>query len=98
MSYIFGGDTGISYEQLQQRRKMAERLRQSNSRTPRNAGEGIHAIARALVARGVDKQATKAEKAQREQFNKSFEGLAPNTQGLIDMANSPYASDAHKSV
>lgn len=95
---IFGGDTGITYEQLQQRKKMAERLRLMNSRTPRNTGEGIHAIARALVARGVDKQANERESQLKSEFNEAFQGVAPNVQGLIDLANSPYATRAHQSI
>lgn len=60
---IFGGNTGMTYEELQRRQAMADRLRQQNaSSTPRNVGEGVHAIARALVARGVGRQASEREK------------------------------------
>lgn len=49
---IFGGDTGISYEQLQRRKKIAEAMgQQAMGATPRNVGEGINAIASALVGR-----------------------------------------------
>jgi len=75
MSYVFGGDTGMSYEQLQQRRKMAEQLRAQNSRTPRNVGEGLHSIARALVARGVDRQNTAREKEMRADMARQYEGI-----------------------
>jgi hypothetical protein len=95
---IFGGNTGITYEQLQKRKRIAEQLRRQNSRTPKNVGEGIHAIARALVARGVDKQTRAREKELKEAFDERFAQVAPNTQGLMDLANSPHASSSHKGV
>lgn len=73
--FIFGGDTGISYEDLQNRRKMAERLRSQNSRTPRNVGEGIHSIARALVAKGVDKQNTRRAGELRDEYGKMWSSI-----------------------
>jgi hypothetical protein len=72
---IFGGDTGITYEQLQQRKKMAERLRLMNTRTPRNTGEGIHALARALVARGVDKQNAEREGQLQDEFDQQYQAV-----------------------
>lgn len=49
-SYIFGGNTGISYADLQRRRQMleAERLRQSG-RAPQDIGEGLHALGSGLA-------------------------------------------------
>ena len=78
---IFGGNTGVTYEQLQQRRKMAERLREQNSRVPRNVGEGIHAIARGLVVSGVDKQNAQRSREMRDQYGKIWESLAGATGG-----------------
>jgi hypothetical protein len=60
MTYIFGGDTGLTYDQVQQRRKIAEQMRGSIG-APKNVGEGIQAIAKALVARGADRQASQAD-------------------------------------
>ncbi|WP_170067190.1 cell wall hydrolase [Roseovarius confluentis] len=75
MLYSFGAGTGVSYEQLQQRRKIVDALQKQNTRTPRNAGEGVHAIAKALVARGVDRQNTEAAEKLREQYSGLWEGL-----------------------
>lgn len=51
-SYIFGGDTGLSYEQLQKRRQVLEAMQQrSNSDVPRNVGEGIASLGQALARR-----------------------------------------------
>ena len=73
--FIFGGDTGTSYEQLQRQRKIADSLRAANSRTPRNVGEGIHAITRALVAKSWDKQNDRQEQTMRDDLNSSLEGI-----------------------
>jgi GH24 family phage-related lysozyme (muramidase) len=65
--YIFGGDTGISYEQLQRRRKIADALaKQSTSRVPRNIGEGLNAIGQALMARSLNKKLSRQETAARQ--------------------------------
>ena len=66
MSFIFEGDTGVSYADLQRRRAIADRLRGELKTTPKNVGEGIHAIAKALVARGLDK---KNQRATRDLMN-----------------------------
>lgn len=99
MSYIFGGDTGISYEQLQQRRKMVDRLRLQNARTPKNVGEGIQAIARALVARGVDRQNVEADKKMTESLNSAFEDiLGGSFDNYSSSAYGPYTPAAEKSL
>ncbi|MEX0282110.1 MAG: hypothetical protein AB3N13_13085 [Arenibacterium sp.] len=73
--FIFGGDTNVSYDQLQNRRRIVERLSAQNSRTPRNAGEGIHAIARALAVRGVNRQIAEGEAAGRAQADEQWSSL-----------------------
>lgn len=98
MGFIFGGDTGMTYEDLQRKRKIAEQLMQANTRTPRNVGEGIHAIGRALAGRAIEKRAARRDEELRGQFEDQFAKVAPNTQGLIDLAESPYAGKAHASV
>ncbi|WP_152044887.1 lysozyme family protein [Aureimonas psammosilenae] len=59
--YVFGGNTGLSYDELQARRKvLSAMLAQQSSRTPQNLGEGIAAlgqgIANGLEARYLRKQ------------------------------------------
>ena len=57
--FLFGGDTQISYEDLQRRRRMAHAMMR-NDRTPKNVGEGLHSfgksIAGALMARNANKR------------------------------------------
>lgn len=93
MSYIFGGDTDTSYEQLQQRRRMVERLRKQNSnQTPRNVGEGIHAITRALVARGVDRQNAEREAKMQADLNASLQGIFSGWGGGASSGNAAYSA------
>ncbi len=61
MSYIFGGNTGLTYEQAKRKREIAEALVRGNNRAPQNVGEGLHAIGQAFLARGLRKKADKAE-------------------------------------
>lgn len=75
MSFIFGGNTDLTYEDVQSRRKIAENMRLLNSASPKNTGEGVQAIARALVARGSDRQADKADTRLRGEFNDQFSSL-----------------------
>lgn len=65
MANIFGGNTGLTYEQIQQRKRIADQLGRANTRTPRNVGEGLQALARGLVQRGVQRQA----KAEEDRLN-----------------------------
>lgn len=60
MSTIFGGDTGMSYEDVQRKRKIAEALLAQNMRTPQSLPEGLNAIGRALAARSIEKKTGKA--------------------------------------
>jgi len=61
MSYLFGGNTDLTYEQMLQRRAVAEGLRKQMGRTPRNAGEGLAYIGAAIGARLAENRAAKAE-------------------------------------
>lgn len=72
---IFGGNTGVTYEQLQARRKIAENLRQGMGGTPRNIGEGVHAIAKAISAKAWEKQNQKDEAKLQSDFDTQFSQL-----------------------
>lgn len=61
MGFIFGGNTPWTYEQLQSKRRIAEELMAANMGTPRNVGEGLTAIGRALAIRGINKKADKRD-------------------------------------
>lgn len=66
-SFIFGGNTPWTYEELQRQKAIADSLRQANMATPRNVGEGLAAVGRALGARRREKRAgTREEELQAE--------------------------------
>lgn len=75
MSFIFGGNTGQSYEQIQARRRMAESM-MANRGTPRTVGEGLNdfssKIAGALIAKRADKDDAANEAKASEMFNGIF--------------------------
>lgn len=58
---IFGGNTGMTYEDIQRRKKIADQMIAANATAPRNLGEGINAIGRAIAARSLSKRAAEAE-------------------------------------
>lgn len=74
MSTIFGGNTGMTYEQVQRQRKIADQLI-SNNRTPRNVGEGLSAIGNALAYRGITKRADKRDSELRGEYNDMASGV-----------------------
>lgn len=76
MSYIFGGNTGVSYEDLQKRRAIAQGLMQREGmRQPQYALEGLAQGGAAIVGALLDRKAAKKEGELREDFNSDFAGL-----------------------
>lgn len=63
-NYIFGQGTPWTYDQLQQKRQIAQQL-MTNMGAPKNVGEGLNAIGDALLARGIEKRAAKEEERMR---------------------------------
>lgn len=57
MSFLFGGNTGMTQEQIEQRRRLAAQMLAANNQTPQNYGEGLHSIARAIAGRIMQGQA-----------------------------------------
>lgn len=88
----------MNQDQIKTRRDFAERLRHLNQTTPTNTVDGVHSIVRAILARGADTSANKADEAGRAAFENQFQEVAPNMRGLVDIANSPYATSAHQDV
>ena len=80
--YVFGGDTGVSYEELQKRRKIAQGLMQREGmRQPQYALEGLAQGAGAIVGALMDRKAGKKENQMREDFNSEFSDLFGGTFG-----------------
>lgn len=81
MGFIFGGNTGQSYEDIQAKRKIAEQLLQQNASTPRNVGEGLSAIGRALAYRNITKKADTADATNKAAFDQQYSGLFAGSSG-----------------
>lgn len=75
MSFLFGGNTGMTYEEMMAKRKLAEGLVGGLNNAPRNVGEGWSAIGAALASRIAGNKANKAETAGREGASSVFADL-----------------------
>ncbi|MGL5736207.1 MAG: cell wall hydrolase, partial [Beijerinckiaceae bacterium] len=89
MAFIFGGNTPWTYETLKKKREIADALLMANSSTPKNVGEGLNAIGRALTVRGINRKADKRDaelKGEFEaQYNAAFGGYGSG--GGVPMAS-----------
>lgn len=91
VGYIFGGNTGITPEELAQRRQMARAMvRSGTEETPRTIGQGIAAIARALSGNYADfktgQEQEKQQGAATDRFNALFQ---PKDAAVTPVAYSP---------
>ena len=80
MAFIFGGNTPWTYEQLQRKRAVADSLLGSMGE-PKNVGEGLAAIGKALAYRGIEKRAGKEEARMRGEFDAKWGALLGGTSG-----------------
>jgi hypothetical protein len=68
-SFIFGpGTDAPTYQSLKKRREIADLLRLQASQTPKNVGEGIGAIGKALLSRYTEKELAPQEDAERSRL------------------------------
>jgi hypothetical protein len=75
-SFIFGGNTGMTVQSLKKRREIADLLAaQATGGTPRNTGEGINAIGKALASRFIDKRIGGQEEAAHQSVADILAGL-----------------------
>lgn len=88
-SYIFGKGTPWTYEQLQRKREIADALANQIG-TPRNVGEGLAAIGKALAARGINKRADARDAELKGEFDQTWNGAFGG--GMPGMGGSPGAS------
>mgnify|MGYP001094793652 CR=1 FL=1 len=75
LSFAFGGDDNLSYEELQQRRKVLNAMMGRATAAPKNFGEGLTAIGQALGDRFENGRLTDQEKAARATANADAAGL-----------------------
>ena len=73
--FIFGNNTPWTYDQLQSKRKVAEALAASLGNTPRNVGEGLNAIGKALAVRGINKRADKRDAELKGEYDAEKAGF-----------------------
>lgn len=95
-SYIFGGNTNMSYEQIQRQRDIANELLRANMSTPQNVGEGLSAIGRALAAKAIDKRTSRADDANRaasaDRRSDAFGSIFGGGSSGSSASPAPYAS------
>lgn len=82
--FLFGGNTGLSYDQLQRRREIADQLaKQVMEGTPKNEMEGFGAVLKGAAA-GLGRYRTdKALDEQRQQATSGFNDLVGRLYGGI---------------
>lgn len=88
-SFIFGKGTPWTYEQLQRKREIADALANQIG-TPRNVGEGLAAIGKALAARGINKQADARDAELKGEFDQTWSGAFGG--GMPGMGGMPGAA------
>ena len=74
MSYIFGGNTGLTPEQAKRRRQMAHQMAFGGG-TPRNLGQGIDALGGALAGVLMERAARASEKEGKAGAEKAWGAL-----------------------
>lgn len=91
MAFIFGGNTPWTYEDLQRKRAVAESLLAGAGAAPRNVGEGLNAIGKALAYRGIEKRASKEEARLRDEFNAKWGSVMGGIGGASSGSGGGYA-------
>lgn len=77
--FVFGGKTGRSYEDLRKSQEIAEAM-VARAGAPRNIGEGLNSIGRALMARGLGKQADEKRSKLDAEWSETVSGLGLDPQ------------------
>ena len=75
-SFIFGGDTGLTYEDLKSRQAYADNMmKQGGAGQPRTAMQGVNSAAKSIMGALLAKKLGATEKAERDKFNDQFNGI-----------------------
>lgn len=94
-----GGDRALTPEQQQVRQKIAEMMMARGAQArPSNVVDGLNSAADSIMGALMMRRSEEAKAKGQAQFDDEFGQVAPNTQGLADLADSPYAGSAHRSV
>lgn len=73
--FIFGGNTGMSYEDIQRQREIARQLTAGARMPISNVGEGIRSAANAIAGGLVERRAQKAYDKQKAEFDAGFDAI-----------------------
>ena len=65
LGYIFGGPTGLNYEDLKRRRAIAAALAGQKKGFPKNVGEGLTYLGESIGEAGLDWRLRRQEEAQK---------------------------------
>ncbi|MFG6591286.1 glycoside hydrolase family 73 protein [Sulfitobacter sp. 1A12157] len=79
MSYIFGGNTGVTPEQLKQRRAIAQAMMKRGG-TPQSVGEGLDYASGKIAGALIAKRAGKDEKAGQDAASSIFDSVFASTE------------------
>ena len=95
VSYIFGGDTNLTPEDIKRQRMIANAL--AESRTPQNVGEGVGAVMRGIAGALVNARANSAERAGRKSamdaFNPILAALSSQSTPDVTTATPDFSGD-----
>jgi flagellum-specific peptidoglycan hydrolase FlgJ len=80
LSFAFSPDRGETPETVAKKRMLAEAIIGRNLRTPKDVGEGLHAIGNAIMARKLMGETGKAESEGRSGAAKVFESMLGGSQ------------------
>jgi hypothetical protein len=75
VSFIFGGETGLTYEEVQQQRERARELARLLGGTPQNVGEGLNYLGMAIASRMAQNRANRGEATIRQRGNDAFSAI-----------------------
>jgi hypothetical protein len=88
------GGQKLSASEVQRQRQIAQALAQANTQTPKDLGEGLNAIGRALAFNAISSKASEAEKMGREAFSAQLAKLGPDAsmQDIVGGLDNDWAS------
>jgi hypothetical protein len=89
--FAFGGSHELTHEEIQQQRRMAEQLMGQLGTPARNVGEGLAALGRGLLVRGINKRTAAADTANKSEHADLFRQLISRQMGSSFDTASPAA-------
>jgi len=101
MSFIFGGNTGQTYDGIKRQRQVADMLMARNNGAPRDAMHGLNMGLSDVVGSVLNRRADKAEREGRSAFGESLSGVMGGDSSISEIAGllgNPYASSGQQAV